>query len=76
MESGIALNMDIMDTVSFRDKGGRRSRIDRRSQAYWGPVLEKRTGRLRRSGIDRRRFKDPIVRIAGDERRRILRDFG
>ena len=64
-----------MNVDLFRDKGGRRSQHDRRTQAYWSPVLEKRSGRHRRSGFDRRRFKDPIIRISGDERRKVLRDF-
>ena len=64
-----------MNADLFRDRGGRRSLHDRRSQEYWGPVLEKRSGRLRRSGIDRRRLKDPIIRIIGDERRKVFRDF-
>ena len=64
-----------MKVYLFRDKGGRRSLYDRRLQADWGPVLEKRSGRHRRSGFDRRRIKDPIIRITGDERRKVFQDF-
>ncbi|MBW2412157.1 MAG: hypothetical protein JRF72_20345 [Deltaproteobacteria bacterium] len=64
-----------MNADLFRDRGGRRSLRDRRSRSNWGPLPEKRSGRLRRSGIDRRRFKDPIIRIIGDERRKVFRQF-
>jgi hypothetical protein len=38
----------------LRDNGGRRSLYDRRIYLHLGPVLEKRWGRDRRSGLDRR----------------------
>ena len=46
---------------------------DRRFRIHLGPVLEKRRSRDRRSGFDRRRHKDPIFRITGDERREAFR---
>ena len=58
-----------------KDKGGRRLRFKRRNQIPAGPVLEKRAGQERRSGMDRRRIPDPIIRIIGDERRRALREM-
>ena len=65
-----------MELKPVTDRGGRRSTTDRRLVEYFGPVLEKRTGRKRRTGYDRRRFEDPIIRIAGDERRKAFRHCG
>jgi hypothetical protein len=61
--------------MTMKDKGGRRFRFKRRSDISAGPVLEKRAGRERRSGLDRRRNPDPIIRITGDERRKALREL-
>ena len=47
---------------------------DRRFRIHFGPVLEKRRSRERRSGSDRRRVSDPVFRIIGDERRKAFRD--
>jgi len=45
---------NLMTLISQKDNGGRRSRYDRRIYLLLSPVLEKRRGRDRRSGIDRR----------------------
>lgn len=58
-----------------KDNGGRRFGLNRRWHRHSGPVLEKRAGQERRSGLDRRRIPDPVVRIIGDERRRALREM-
>jgi hypothetical protein len=65
-----------MELIDFQGRGGRRSATDRRLGAFSGPVLEKRSGRNRRTGFDRRRFKDPIIRIVGDERRKAFQKCG
>jgi hypothetical protein len=65
-----------MEIEIFSDKGGRRSKKDRRYRAYFGPVLEKRAGQNRRSGHDRRKFRNPIIRITGDERREVFLNYG
>ena len=43
-----------MGLKEMRDNGGRRSEYERRIYLHLGPVLEKRWGRDRRSGFDRR----------------------
>ena len=58
-----------------KDKGGRRFGLNRRWHRYAGPVLEKRSADERRSGLDRRRNPDPVIRIIGDERRKALREL-
>lgn len=59
----------------MKDKGGRRYIYKRRNQIPARPVLEKRTADERRSGLDRRRNPDPVIRIIGDERRKALREL-
>jgi hypothetical protein len=59
---------------TFRDNGGRRTE-DRRYYLHLGPVLEKRRGKDRRTGFERRQVRDPVVRIVGDERRKSLRNL-
>ena len=59
--------------MTGKDQGGRRYQFKRRNQITAGPVLEKRASQERRSGQDRRRSSDPVIRITGDERRRALR---
>ncbi|HDM10207.1 MAG TPA: hypothetical protein ENF92_06795 [Desulfobacteraceae bacterium] len=49
-----------------RDKGGRRSGIDRREFSYSSHIPERRSGRERRSGKDRRSGFD---RRSGHDRR-------
>ena len=61
--------------MTTKDQGGRRYRFKRRNTIPVGPVLEKRAGEERRSGHDRRRNPDPVIRIIGDERRRALREM-
>ena len=46
-----------MAVISQKDNGGRRLRYDRRIYFLLSPVLEKRRGRDRRSGTDRRSFQ-------------------
>ncbi len=58
-----------------KDKGGRRYLFKRRNTIPAGPVLEKRASEERRSGQDRRRNPDPVIRIIGDERRKALREL-
>ena len=60
---------------SNKDKGGSRFSLNRHWHRHAGPVLEKRAGHERRSGLDRRRMPDPVVRILGDERRKALREM-
>jgi hypothetical protein len=62
-----------MNIHAFRDNGGRRTLEDRRYYFHLGPVLEKRRGKDRRNGLDRRKVRDPVARIVGDERREALR---
>ena len=62
-----------MKTYSINDNGGRRSGYDQRIYRYPGPVLEKRKSRDRRNQSDRRKEKDPVLRIVGDERRKAMR---
>ncbi len=64
-----------MNIQTFRDNGGRRTLEDRRYYIYVGPVLEKRRGKDRRNGFERRHVRDPVVRIVGDERRKALRNL-
>ena len=64
-----------MKIQSFRDNSGRRKLEDRRYHIHLGPVLEKRRSRDRRNRFDRRKIRDPMVRIVGDERRKALRDL-
>lgn len=64
-----------MAPLSKKDNGGRRLSLNRRWHRHAGPVLEKRAGQERRSGLDRRRMPDPVVRIIGDERRKALREM-
>jgi hypothetical protein len=64
-----------MNIQTFRDNGGRRTLEDRRYYIYVGPVLEKRRGKDRRNGFERRQVRDPVVRIVGDERRKALRNL-
>jgi hypothetical protein len=40
--------------LSIKDKGGRRSGIDRRQFSYNDHIPERRSGKDRRSGFDRR----------------------
>ncbi|MFC1823066.1 hypothetical protein ACFL9T_10195 [Thermodesulfobacteriota bacterium] len=49
-----------VNSVSFssRDKGGRRSGIDRRQFSYFEYIPERRQGEDRRAGIDRRNGDD------------------
>jgi len=72
--------MHFKDSFSGRpmmtnDKGGRRFFSKRRSNLPARPVLEKRDSQECRSGQDRRRKPDPVIRITGDERRRALREL-
>ncbi len=64
-----------MNIQAFRDNGGRGTLEDRRYYIYVGPVLEKRRGKDRRNGFERRQVRDPVVRIVGDERRKALRNL-
>ena len=64
-----------MNVQAYRDNGGRRTLIDRRYRVYLGPVLEKRWGKDRRDGLDRRKEQDPFVLIIGNERRKALRNL-
>ena len=59
---------------TFKDNGVRRTE-DRRYYLHSGPVLEKRRGKDRRTGFERRQVRDPVVRIVGDERRKSLRNL-
>ena len=59
--------------MTTKDKGGRRYLTKRRSHFPARPVLEKRASQERRTGQDRRRNPDPVIRITGDERREALR---
>ena len=62
----------LKDLVALIDNGGRRLGQDRRKYIHLGPVLEKRSGKDRRSGFDRRKIQNPAIRIIGDERRKAL----
>jgi hypothetical protein len=64
-----------MNIQTFRDNGGRRTLEDRRYYFHLGPGLEKRIGKDRRNGFERRQVRDPVVRIVGDERRKALRNL-
>ena len=64
-----------MNIQPCRDNGGRRTLEDRRYSIYLGPVLEKRRGKDRRNGLDRRQIRDPVLRIVGDERREAMRNL-
>jgi hypothetical protein len=64
-----------MNIQTFRDNGGRRTLEDRRYYFHLGPVLEKRRDKDRRNGFERRKVRDPVVRIVGDERRKALRNL-
>ncbi len=52
-----------MNIQAFRDNGGRRTLENRRYYIHLGPVFEKRRGKDRRNGFDRRKFRDPVLRI-------------
>ncbi len=43
------------EKIELKDNGGRRSGKDRRVFSYAGYLPERRTGRERRSGLDRRK---------------------
>ena len=64
-----------MNIQAFRNNGGRRTLKDRRYYIHLGPVLEKRRGKDRRNGFDRRKVRDPVLRIIGDERREAMRNL-
>ena len=64
-----------MDDDKIKDSGGRRQKRDRRSDAPVDPEAEKRDGKDRRRGSDRRDEPDPVIRITGDERRKAYRDI-
>jgi len=64
-----------MNIQAFRDNGGRRTLEDRRYYIHLGPVLENRRGKDRRNGCDRRKVRDPVLRITGDERREAMRNL-
>jgi len=64
-----------MENKKIEDKGGRRLKVDRRSHISFDPVLEKRKAEDRRCGSDRRYEDDPVIRITGDERRKVFRDI-
>ncbi len=51
------------------DKGGRRASLDRRSFTYSAHIPERRNGRDRRTGEDRR-YKVPDSRFFADRRAR------
>ena len=67
--------VDTMQALLKKDKGGRRCLSKRRSNLAARPVLEKRASQDRRSGQDRRTNPDPVIRITGDERRQALREM-
>ena len=52
--------------LKMTDNGGTRSRTDRRKFQYTAYIPERRSGRDRRKGFDRR---SPIARKRGSERR-------
>jgi len=62
--------------MTTNDQGGRRHLTKRRDHLPERPVLEKSASQDRRSGQDRRRKPDPVIRITGDERRKALRGLG
>ena len=64
-----------MNSSKYQDNGGRRFRCKRRFRLPSGPVLERRRGKDRRCRIDRRKVRDPAIRIVGNERRKALRDL-
>ena len=64
-----------MNIQVFRDNGGRRTLENRRYYIHLGAVLEKRRGKDRRNGFDRRKVRDPVLRIIGDERREAMRNL-
>jgi hypothetical protein len=64
-----------MNIQEVRDNGGRRTLEDRRYYIHLGPVLEKRRGKDRRNGFERRQVRDPVLRIVGDERREAMRNL-
>ena len=64
-----------MKTYSIKDNRGRRSGYDQRIYRFPGPVLEKRKSKDRRHQLDRRKIKDPALRIVGDERRKSMRSL-
>jgi hypothetical protein len=64
-----------MNIQAVRDNGGRRTLKDRRYYIHLGPVLEKRRGKGRRNGFDRRKVRDHVLRILGDERREAMRNL-
>ena len=64
-----------MNIQACRDNDGRRALIDRRCGVKLDFAFEKRNGKDRRTGIDRRKVRDPIIRIVGNERRKTLRNL-
>jgi len=64
-----------MRSLVLKDNGGRRSGLDRRDHPYSGLILERRYGNERRDQSDRRKVKDPALRIVGDERRKAMRNL-
>jgi hypothetical protein len=64
-----------MKIQAFKDNGGRRTLEDRRYHIHLGPVLEKRRSSDRRNRFDRRKVRDPVLRIIGDERREAMRNL-
>lgn len=50
-----SVNVNILlNNLSLRDNGGRRSGIDLRQFSYTGHIPERRSGQERRNGLDRR----------------------
>jgi hypothetical protein len=50
------IEKDILEQLVILDNGGRRSGGERRNYSYTLHIPERRMGRDRRSGIDRRKF--------------------
>lgn len=59
-----------MDFIGLRDKGGRRSGIDRRQFSFPIQFAERRSGKDRRRGFDRR--VAPLYFIGDKERRKYI----
>ena len=59
-----------MNFIGLKDKGGRRSEIDRRQFSFSIQFTERRSGKDRRSGFDRR--VKPLYFMGGKERRKYI----
>ncbi|MGD2271803.1 MAG: hypothetical protein PVI06_15480 [Desulfobacterales bacterium] len=66
--------MNQLSFIAMMDNGGRRLRVDRRKVVVTGYSPERRSGKDRRTGLDRRSVKKMKIK-PGRERRKKIHTF-